>query len=225
MIGLIVAMTSEFELVVKALNNVQIKKIKHLRFAIGDINGKSVVLLKSGMGKVNAAIGAVTMIDNFAPSCIINTGLAGGVDKNLSVMDVVAGADVVYHDVWCGPENAYGQVQELPEMYHADTELLKKLSTINTDVQIKSGLITSGDKFITQVSDLEQIKSVFPAALAVDMESAAIAQTCYLADIPFLSLRIISDTPGIENHYAQYRDFWNQAPEKSLDIIKQLLKD
>ena len=223
MIGIIVAMASEFDLVVKALANPQIKKIKHITFALGQINGKDVVLMQSGMGKVCSGCATVEMINNFAPQCIINTGLAGGLDSSLSVMDIVAGKDIVYHDVWCGPENAYGQIQGLPEMYHSDDKLVNKACTIQADVKIKAGLIASGDKFISEMAELKQIKSHFAQALAVDMESASIAQVCYMYNVPFLSLRIISDTPGIDNHYAQYNDFWNQAPEKSLQVIKQLL--
>lgn len=223
MIGIIVAMQSEFNLVVKAFTNPQIKKVKHLTFALGQINGHDIVLMQSGMGKVFASCATVEMINQFAPEYIINTGLAGGLDSSLSVMDIVLGKDIVYHDVWCGPENAYGQVQGLPEMYHADKDLLAKACALKCDTQIKAGLITSGDKFITDLAELQQIKSHFADALAVDMESAAIAQVCYLYNVPFLSLRIISDTPGIDNHYAQYTDFWNKAPEKSLEVIKQLV--
>lgn len=223
MIGLIVAMQSEFDLVVKAFTSPQIKKIKHITFALGEINSKPVVLMQSGMGKVCAAAATVEMINNFSPDMIINTGLAGGLDASMSVMDIVVGQDIVYHDVWCGPGNAYGQIQGLPEFFHSDAKLVDKAQSIKTDIQIKAGLITSGDKFISEISELQQIKTAFPAALAVDMESGSIAQVCYLYNIPFLSLRIISDTPGIDNHYAQYVDFWNKAPEKSLEVIKQLL--
>ena len=73
------------------------------------------------------------------------------------------------------------------------------------------------------MEELTEIKGKFPSALAVDMESCAIAQVCYMYNIPYMAVRIISDTPGIENHYAQYQNFWQQAPEKSLEIIRQLI--
>ncbi|MBE6444301.1 MAG: 5'-methylthioadenosine/adenosylhomocysteine nucleosidase [Alphaproteobacteria bacterium] len=222
-IGLIVAMQSEFDLIVKIMEQPKVENIGKLTFSSGIIGDKQIVLMKSGIGKVNAAIACVEMIKNFGPNCIINTGLAGGIDRNLSVMDVVLGQDVVYHDVWCGDGNDYGQVQGLPHFYKADDELLKKAQKISSDVKILSGLITTGDKFIDDSKYLNDIKEKFPQGIAADMESAAIAQTCYLYDIPFLAIRIISDTPGIENHYQQYLDFWNKAPEKSLEIIKQLI--
>lgn len=223
MIGLIVAMKSEFDLMLKSMENSQIKQIKHLNFALGQIKNQPVILMQSGMGKVCAAVATIEMIENFHPDCIINTGLAGGLSSELSVMDIVLGQNVVYHDVWCGEGNEYGQVQGLPAVYHADENLLKKASAIASDVKIVSGLITSGDQFISDINELKKIKSHFPDSLAVDMESGAIAQTCWLYNVPFLSLRIISDTPGIENHYQQYFDFWNQAPEKSCEIIRQLI--
>jgi len=224
MIGIIVAMSNEFDLLLKLMSDHQTKQFNHLNFAIGKIQGQSIVLMQSGMGKVCAAIAAREMIEQFHPQYIINTGLAGGLDTKLSVMDIVVGKDVVYHDVWCGEGNEYGQVQDLPAVYHGDKNLLKQISALSSDVKIISGLITSGDQFISNVNELQKIKQHFPDGLAVDMESGAIAQTCYLYNVPFISLRIISDTPGIDNHYQQYLDFWNKAPEKSCEIIRQLIK-
>ena len=222
-IGLIVAMQSEFDLVKQIVKQPKIQKMNQLDFLVGNVGNNQIVMLKSGIGKVNAAIACVEMIKNFDPEYIINTGLAGGIDKRLSVMDVVLGQNVVYHDVWCGEGNQYGQIQGMPCFYAADSKLLKKAQKIVSDVKIVAGLIASGDKFIDDVNKLKNIKEKFADGLAVDMESAAIAQACFLYDTPFLAVRIISDTPGIENHYQQYMDFWSKAPEKSLEIIKQLI--
>ena len=221
-VGLIVAMEQEFNLISKILKTPQLKKINHLEFVEGSFSDKTIVVMKSGMGKVNAAIAAVEMITLFHPDSIINTGIAGGIDKRLSVMDMVAGQTVIYHDVWCG-EGEYGQVQGLPAFFSGDSQLLEKIKGIKSDIKIHIGTITSGDQFITDLVELTEIKEKFPEGLAVDMESASIAQVCYLYGIPYLALRIISDTPGIDNHYQQYQDFWNKAPEKSLEIIRALL--
>ena len=221
-VGLIVAMDTEFALVSKILEQPEHKSIHHLNFVEGRFGDKRLILMKSGMGKVNAATAAVELINNFHPDILINTGIAGGIDPSLSVMDMVAGQTVVYHDVWCG-EGEYGQVQYLPPIYNGDASLLKKVSTIHSDITIHLGQIASGDQFVSEQSALEAIKDKFPNALAVDMESAAIAQVCYLYHIPYLALRLISDTPGIENHYQQYVNFWDKAPEKSLEIIEALL--
>ena len=221
--GLIAAMQKEFELFASLLQQPRTQKLRHFEFVEGGLNGRQIVLMLSGIGKVNAAAATVEMINRFAPDNIINSGIAGGLDPKLSVMDVVLGESAAYHDVWCGVGNEYGQVQGLPVRFDGDKRLLDKALRSFSDTAVHKGLIVSGDQFISEPRELEFIKKHFPEALAVDMESAAIAQVCYLYQTPFLALRIISDTPGIENHYRQYQDFWQQAPEKSLEIVRQLL--
>ena len=221
--GIIVAMQKEFDLVAQNLEQKKEHTLKHFYFAEGLLNGQEVVLIKSGMGKVNAAAATVEMINMFHPDRIINTGIAGTLDKSLNVMDVVIGQQTTYHDVWCG-EGEYGQVQYLPARYTADKTLLNAAHSLKTDLKIHLGLTVSGDQFITQLAELQNIKAKFPEALAVDMESNAIAQVCYLYNTPFLSVRLISDTPGITNHAEQYQNFWSLAPEKSFDILEQLLQ-
>lgn len=138
-------------------------------------------------------------------------------------MDVVAGESVVYHDVWCGEPNLYGQVQGLPACFACSRELLDAVTSLDAEVNVYGGQICTGDKFITERAELDMIKAKFPDGLAVDMESAAMAQVCYMYKVPFLSLRIISDTPGIENHQQQYESFWDEAPIKSLEVVEKLL--
>ena len=163
------------------------------------------------------------LIKNFAPDCVINTGVAGGIDVKTRVMDVVAGESVVYHDVWCGEPNLYGQVQGLPACFAGSRELLDAVTSLDAEVNVHGGQICTGDKFITERAELDMIKAKFPDGLAVDMESAAMAQVCHMYRVPFLSLRIISDTPGIENHQQQYESFWDEAPKKSLEVVEKLL--
>ena len=87
----------------------------------------------------------------------------------------------------------------------------------------KFGLIASGDKFISTPEDLRAVLAVRPTALAVDMESGAIAQVCYLRSVPFLALRVVSDTPGVPNHHEQYADFWSLAPESTFAMLHALI--
>jgi adenosylhomocysteine nucleosidase len=221
--GIIVAMQSEFDLVKGILHAPVQKQHNHITFIEGTIDNNTIVLMKSGIGKVNAACACVEMINNFKPDIIINTGLAGGIDKSLSVMDIVLASKTTYHDVWCGEECQRGQVPDLPAEFEGDKKLIKVAQNIETDLKIHTGLIVGGDVFVTDIKTLNDIKAKFPSALAVDMESTAISQVCYLYNVPFLAIRIISDTPGIENHYEQYFDFWNKAPEKSVETIKQIL--
>lgn len=222
-IGLIVAMDKEFELLSKILKNLTVKKIKHLVFVEGWINQNQVILMQSGIGKVCSATAAAEMINNFAPECIINTGVAGGLDQSLEVADIVVAQQTSYHDVWCGEGNEYGQVQGLPAKFDSDKTWLQKISDIKAHPKIYCGLIVSGDKFVDTPEELGKIKALFPNALAVDMESAAIAQVCYMYGVPFVALRIISDVPGRDKQAEQYKDFWQNAPKESLDIVKKLL--
>ena len=225
MIGIVVAMSSEFRLVETLLSEKEEIVVGHLRFVRGRMEQREIVLLQSGIGKVCAAVGTVEMIRRFKPDCILNTGVAGGIDTILQVMDVVVAHEVCYHDVWCGEGNEQGQVQGMPARYVCDKVLYEAAFSVQGDVRLQGGLMCSGDQFITDVKGLERIKSVFPEALAVDMESGAIAQVCHLYGVPFLSCRVISDTPGfVEDHALQYQNFWTVAPQKSFEILKQIIQ-
>ena len=182
------------------------------------------VLMQSGIGKVNAAVGAVELIRRYAPDALVNTGVAGGIDSRLQVADVVVGERVVYHDVDCGPETEPGRVQGLPLYYEGDAGLLQAARLVEADVRLLDGLICSGDQFITDRQQLAAIKARFPEALAVDMESGALAQVCHLYHVPFLSFRIISDTPGADKHLDQYFNFWEVMAEKSFGVTRSLLE-
>lgn len=223
-IGVIVAMGAEFRLVEALLEEKKEEEISGFRFVLGKVGGKEIVLLQCGIGKVSAAVGTVEMIRNYRPDCIINTGVAGGIDECLQVMDIVVAREVVYHDVWCGEGNEMGQVQGMPARFQANSKLYEVAMAIAGDVKLVGGLVCSGDRFITDRSSLERIKQHFPEGLAVDMESGAIAQVCHLYRMPFLGLRVISDTPGqVKNHARQYQNFWTTAPEKSFKILKQVI--
>ena len=158
---------------------------------------------------------------------MISTGCAGGLAPEPGVMGVVAAASTVYHDVWCGEGNAYGQVQGLPARFDADARLLAVARDLADDPAVETpvccGLTCTGDKFITDPAELKAVLGAFPEALAVDMESAAIAHACHLHNVPFLSFRVISDTPGAEAHWEQYQDFWGTMADRSFGITRTFL--
>ena len=218
-IGVISAMDSEHSRLVQELDAAREWSYGRYQFTEGELGDNTLCLTRCGIGKVNAALGTSALIRHFAPECIVSTGVAGGVDDVLQVTDVVAGAQVAYHDVWCGPGNAYGQVQGLPTFFEAPEALVCQALALNgaegVESRIHEGLICTGDQFITRREELEAIKARFPQALAVDMESAAIAQTCFLYRMPFISFRIISDTPGADHHQQQYEGFWNTVADRS----------
>lgn len=222
-IGIIVAMTSEHELVRGLLQEKEEKTMSGLDFTTGTVNGMEVVLMKSGIGKVCAAMGTMGLIREFNLEAIVNTGVAGGIDPSCRVMDIVVGKETVYHDVWCGEGNAYGQVQGFPPRFAANGKLFDTALSIPHEGQVFGGLVCTGDQFITDQVTLQSIKQHFPDGLAVDMESCAIAQVCYQYNIPFLSYRIISDTPGVDDHFRQYLNFWEEAPRRSFDMLHALV--
>ena len=134
--GIIVALQKEFELVAQNLTHKKEQNLRHIHFIEGQLDGQDVVVMKSGMGKVNAAAATVEMINNFHPTRIINTGIAGALDKSLGVMDVVIAQQTTYHDAWYGEGNVYGQVQDLPARYIGDKTLLRAAPNLKTDLKI-----------------------------------------------------------------------------------------
>lgn len=217
-------MSSEQKQLANQLENPTERKEGPFTYTEGTIKNNTIILMQCGIGKVNAAAGAVEMIRNFAPDCIISTGVAGGIDNCLNVMDVVVSSRIVYHDVWCGEGNAYGQIQGLPLYFTGNETLYQCAISLDTETAIHGGLICSGDKFITDRQELETIKANFPEGLAVDMESASIAQVCHLYEVPFISFRIISDTPGAEKHLEQYKNFWGEMADRSFHVTEAFLK-
>ena len=223
-IGIIAAMSSEYKQVAQLLENKKEYTEGIYEYTEGTIKNNTIILTKCGIGKVNAAVGAVELIRTFQPDCIISTGVAGGIDKCLKVMDVVASAQIVYHDVWCGEGNAYGQIQGMPTFFEGNKTLFDCAISLDTETPIHGGLICSGDKFITDREELDVIKGNFPEGLAVDMESGSIAQVCHIYKVTFISFRIISDTPGAENHWEQYTNFWGEMADRSFGVTKAFLE-
>ena len=168
------------------------KELKQLRPLFPE---DKVILQKSGIATVNAAIQTVEMIRQYKPDCIISSGCAGGNGEDINLQDVVVSSELTYHDVYCGKAidetTIFGQVQGLPARYQADPYLLEKAKLTGA----KPGLIVTGDWFVDSKEKMREIVGHFPEAKAVDMESCAIAQVCYLYKVPFISFRLISDIP------------------------------
>ena len=210
-IGIIVAMDKELQ------------QLQHL-FTDGNV-----VVEKCGIGKVNAALGAAEMIRRHHPDVIVSSGCAGGNGDDIHVQDVVVGAEVSYHDVYCGTSidqtTVYGQVQGMPARYKADGQLLAKACRVKCEgFSVHPGLIVTGDWFVDSKDKMRDIFSHFPEAKAVDMESAAIAQTCYKYGVPFISFRVVSDIPLRDTDASMYHDFWNTIAENSFQVTKTFVE-
>lgn len=233
--GLIVAMDKEADLIKSHMTDVREEKRGHLTFYSGRLKDKGIVLHVSGPGKVSATIGCVELINAYRPAAIVNSGVAGGLAPEVRRGDMVIGSEIRYHDVWCGEGSEKGQMQGLPAFFTAPAAWVKTAEQLVAEsraaqpeaARLHLGLLCSGDRFITTAAEVEAIRVDFPGALAVDMESAALAQTCYLYGVPFLCCRIVSDTPGATAdataHFAQYNDFWQTAPARSAGFLTQLL--
>lgn len=227
-VAIVVAMQSEFDLVSHILSDVEELTINHAPAKKGMLHGQEIILLRSGIGKVNAGVQVNEIIRVFQPDYLINSGVAGGIGSTLNVADIVVSTQCVYHDVWCG-EGEWGQVQGFPLFFNSSEVLVQKLKEIEAKRQgaenkMVFGLICTGDQFIADEALLKGIKNRYPEGQAVDMESAAMAQVCHLHNTPFLSLRIISDTPGMNSdNTSQYMDFFGEAPKKTFAILKELI--
>lgn len=226
-IGIIVAMDKEFAQLVKLLDNATTTERNHKTFVSGRMGQHTLVIQQCGIGKVNSTIGAVEMIDQYQPHLVISTGVAGGADPTLEVQDVVIGTEYTYHDAYCGESNAYGQLQGMPARYTVAlcvTEAIEK-TIAESNVNIKKGLIVSGDWFVDSREKMSQIMDHFPEAQAVDMESCSIAQTCHVYEVPFVSMRIISDVPLRDTKAAMYFDFWDRLADQSFGVTRLFLEN
>lgn len=220
-------MDKEFAQLKTLLNDCRTERHHFKDFVIGTLDGAEIILQQCGIGKVNSAIGAVEMIDSYQPDLVMSTGVAGGADVTLSPLDVVVAAECTYHDAYCGEEVARGQIMGQPARFVSPKALVDKalaLSGVVDGIKIRSGLTVSGEWFVDSREKMRQILADFPDAVAVDMESCSIAQTCHIYQTPFISFRIISDVPLKDHKGAQYFDFWNRMAEGSFEITRHYLK-
>ena len=202
------------------------KELRQLQQVFKD---SDIIVEKCGIGKVNAALGAQRMINTYKPDCIISSGCAGGNGDDIDIQDIIVSSELCYHDVYCGraidDTTVYGQVQGLPARYQADPELLKKALSIKpADIRLHQGLIVTGDWFVDSKDKMREIIGHFPEAKAIDMESCAIAQTCYINKVPFISFRVVSDIPLRDTDASQYHNFWDTVAEKSFETTKTFVE-
>lgn len=226
-IGIIGAMDEEVAVIKEWMTDIREESVAGCDFFIGHFEGKDVVLLKSGIGKVNAAVSTTLLLSLFKPEYVINIGSAGGYDPELQVGDVVISDQVVHHDVDVTAFGyAMGQVPNMPETYSADASLIKqaqKAFSAVTDAQVKVGLIGTGDSFMNDPVRVEEVRATFPALVAVEMEAAAVAQVCYKFAIPFVVVRSLSDIAGKESSKS-FEEYLKVAAENSSLMIQEMLK-
>lgn len=218
-IGIIVAMDKELGLLLNIVEDHKAIDINGYSFHIGHIEDVQVVTMTCGIGKVNAAMGTLTLIEHFHPDVVVNSGVAGGTGGGASILDVVLAKNIAYHDVWCGPGTQWGEATGCPRFFEPPKDAEAMAAALGT----KFGLVASGDIFVSREEDVRRILALYPEAMAVDMESGAIAQVCYKKDVPMYCLRVVSDTPGAADNIAQYENFWSDAPRHTFDAVKALI--
>lgn len=222
--GIIVAMGKEMDLLLPLLADAAEESVDGITFHTGRIGSRDIVAMQCGIGKVNAAIGALTLINRYSPDLVVNTGVAGGAGNAAGILDVVVADRVAYHDVWCGPGTEPGDAAGCPRFFGTAPDILALPCLRDTD-NVRTGLIASGDIFVSRPEEIARIKALYPDALAVDMESAAIAQVCYLRQVPFACIRVISDTPGAAENISQYENFWDDAPRHTFSLLRDILSE
>lgn len=226
-IGVIVAMDKEMAQLRGLLADAVTEQAGGIDFHVGHVGRHEVIAQKCGIGKVNAAVGALRLIDRYHPDALVSTGCAGGAQVSMQVGDVVVSTETVYHDAYCGGEVAFGQILGMPPRYQADPSLVDAAmqTAQQTGATLHAGLIVGGDWFVDSREKMGYILDRFPEAAAVDMESTAIAQTCHRCGVPFVSFRIVSDVPLSDHKASQYFDFWDRMAQGSFNVTKAFLEN
>ena len=183
--------------------------------------------MRSGIGKVNAGICAQILADVFSVDAIINTGIAGSLNKNINIGDIVLSTDVVQHDMDAtGFGYRKGQIPQMPVFFFNADDNLRRLAAevckeVNPDIQVFKGRIASGDQFVCDQDVKNRIVSEF-SAYATEMEGAAIGQAAYLNEIPFLVVRAISDKAD-GSAQMDYSEFEKAAVDHSVRLTLNML--
>lgn len=226
-IGIIGAMEVEVAILKEKMEDVRIIKKASMDFYEGILAGKKVVVVRSGIGKVNAGICAQILADVFSVDAIINTGIAGSLNKNINIGDIVLSTDVVQYDMDAtGFGYRKGQIPQMPVFFFNADDNLRRLAAevckeVNPDIQVFEGRIASGDQFVCDQDVKNRIVSEF-SAYATEMEGAAIGQAAYLNEIPFLVVRAISDKAD-GSAQMDYSEFEKAAVDHSVRLTLNML--
>ncbi len=226
MIGIIGAMGVEINALAEMLEHSKSETISGIEYKSGTIHGKKVVLAVCGIGKVFAAVCAQTMILNYSPDVIINTGVAGTLTDALSIGDIAVSDNVVQHDMDTtplgDPAGLLSGINIIKIPADSKTRLLLEECIRQQGINYRVGTICSGDQFLASQSVKDKIVKTF-GGIAGEMEGGAIGHVCYINNVKFCVLRAISDRAdgsGAEN----YLEFLEQAAQNAVNVIDSFLK-
>ncbi|PWG00648.1 5'-methylthioadenosine/adenosylhomocysteine nucleosidase [Levilactobacillus bambusae] len=222
--GVICAMEEEIKDLTENLEHEDIKIINGIQFYQGTISGQEVVLVRSGIGKVEAGLTTALLIVEFNVDIVINSGSAGAIDPELNIGDVVVSTQTAYHDADArafGYE--YGQLPQQPARFNASVDWGNKIvdAAQGTGLTTKKGLIVSGDQFINSTDEIDRIRHYFPDALTSEMEGAAIGQVANQFAVPYVVVRAMSDNAD-GNSGVDFDDFIIDAGKKSAQMLLAL---
>ena len=225
--GIICAMPEEIKELTAKLSDKQEKKIGGKSYFFGKINNQDVVLVESGIGKVEAGITTEHLITDCGADVVINSGSAGGIGEGLRVGYIVISTETAYHDVDATAFNyRYGQLPGKEPRFKASDQWGQALEKAGekTGLNVKRGLIVSGDQFIASSEAIKEILNNFPDALSSEMEGAAVGQVATNHQIPYVVVRAMSDT-GDEDAGVSFDDFIIDAGKRSANMLLQLFAD
>ena len=226
-VGIIGAMEQEVARLKEVIENVSITTRAGMDFYEGVLEGKKVVVVQSGIGKVNAGMCTQILADLFQVEAVINTGIAGSLNNDINIGDIVLSTDVLHHDMDAtGFGYPLGQIPRMDVLsFEADKKLIeladKACRKVLPEIGTHIGRVVSGDQFISDKAVKERIASNFNGC-CTEMEGAAIAQTAYLNKVPFVILRAISDKAD-DSATMDYPTFEKKAIENSVKLIKELV--
>ena len=226
-IGIICAMESEAEEILSALENKKEEKIGSLKFSLGTCGEKKLVVAVCGIGKVFAALCAQTLILNYAPDCLICSGVAGSLSEKLEILDVALGESLVQHDMDTSPlGDPVGLISGINKVFlPCDPDLSASIKKAAKDLKINvlEGVIATGDQFVATKEQKEKIRSAF-GAIACEMEGGAIAQTAFVNGVPFACIRAISDSYLGKNEM-DYAKFAPAAAKRGAQLLLSAIKN
>jgi adenosylhomocysteine nucleosidase len=227
MIGIIGAMEEEVEQVVAVMDVEREETKASMNFKAGKLSGKDVVIVVSGIGKVNAAICTQILVDDFNVDYVINTGIAGSLNAQINIGDIVISSDVLHHDM--DATNFGYPLGQVPRMdtlsFPADKHLIEvakeACAKVVPEIGTHVGRVVSGDQFISDKATKERIIKNF-GGYCTEMEGASIAHTAYLNKVPFVILRAISDKAD-DSATVDYPTFEKQAIANGVKLIKEVV--
>ena len=217
MIGIIGAMDEEVAMLKEKLTEVQVETKAAMDFYKGKLEGKDVVVVRSGIGKVNAAMCAQILADVYHADHVINTGIAGSLKAEINIGDIVLSTDALQHDM---DAQAFGY--EPGQIPRVDTLAKECCEKVNPEIGVFTGRVVSGDQFISDKEKKKWLTDTF-AGYCTEMEGAAIAQVCYFNHIPFLIVRAISDKAD-DSASMDYPTFEAQAIRHSVNLMAEMLR-